>query len=178
MIVLRSPKGWTGPKEVDGKKTEGFWRSHQVPLGELHENPAHVGVLENWMKSYRPDELFDSTGRLNADLAALAPAGERRMGANPHANGGLLLKDLDLPDFSEYAVDVASPGSVDAEATRIMGSFLRDVLKLQPRRRATFDCSVPTRTTRTAGRTCFKSRIARGTPTSIPSTITSPSMGE
>ena len=129
VLVLRSPKGWTGPKEVDGKKTEGFWRSHQVPLGELHENPAHVGVLESWMKSYRPDELFDSTGRLNVDLAALAPAGERRMGANPHANGGLLLKDLDLPDFREYEVDVASPGSVDAEATRIMGSFLRDVMK-------------------------------------------------
>jgi xylulose-5-phosphate/fructose-6-phosphate phosphoketolase len=129
VLVLRSPKGWTGPKEVDGKKTEGFWRSHQVPLGELHENPAHVTLLENWMKSYRPEELFESNGRLRTELAALAPAGERRMGANPHANGGRLLADLDLPDFREYAVDVPSPGSVDAEATRVMGDYLRDVMK-------------------------------------------------
>jgi xylulose-5-phosphate/fructose-6-phosphate phosphoketolase len=129
VLVLRSPKGWTGPKEVDGKRTEGSWRSHQVPLGELHENPAHVTLLETWMKSYRPDELFDSTGRLRAELAALAPAGERRMGANPHANGGLLLQPLDLPDFRKYAVAVPSAGAIDAEATRTMGKFLRDVLK-------------------------------------------------
>jgi xylulose-5-phosphate/fructose-6-phosphate phosphoketolase len=129
MIVLRTPKGWTGPKEVDGKKTEGFWRSHQVPMGEMHENPAHVKLLEEWMKSYRPQELFDSTGRLKAELADLAPKGARRMGANPHGNGGLLLKDLKLPDFREYAVEVPRPGATDAEATRLMGKFLRDVMK-------------------------------------------------
>jgi xylulose-5-phosphate/fructose-6-phosphate phosphoketolase len=130
MIVLRTPKGWTGPKEVDGKKAEGSWRSHQVPMGEMHENPAHVKVLEDWMKSYRPHELFDSSGRLNQELAELAPKGTRRMGANPHANGGLLLKDLKLPDFREYAVEVPRPGATDAEATRVMGKFLRDVMKL------------------------------------------------
>jgi xylulose-5-phosphate/fructose-6-phosphate phosphoketolase len=129
MLVLRSPKGWTGPKEVDGKKTEGFWRSHQVPMGEMHESPEHVGILDRWMKSYRPEELFDSRGRLRPDLADLAPKGERRMGANPHANGGLLLRDLKLPDFRSYSVHVPTPGAVDAEATRIMGRFLRDVMK-------------------------------------------------
>jgi xylulose-5-phosphate/fructose-6-phosphate phosphoketolase len=128
MIVLRTPKGWTGPKEVDGKKVEGSWRSHQVPLGELHDNPAHVRMLEEWMKSYRPEELFDGNGRLVPDLAALVPAGERRMGANPHANGGLTLRDLEMPDFRDYAVDVPRPGAADAEATRVMGRFLRDVM--------------------------------------------------
>jgi xylulose-5-phosphate/fructose-6-phosphate phosphoketolase len=130
MIVLRTPKGWTGPKEVDGKKTEGSWRSHQVPMGEMHENPEHVKLLEDWMKSYRPQELFEANGRLNQELAELAPKGTRRMGANPHANGGLLLKDLKLPDFREYAVEVPRPGVTDAEATRVMGKFLRDVMKL------------------------------------------------
>ena len=130
MIVLRSPKGWTGPREVDGKKVEGSWRSHQVPMGEMHENPAHVKLLEDWMKSYRPEELFDASGRLKAELADLAPKGPRRMGANPHANGGLLLKDLKLPDFREYAIDVPRPGASDAEATRVMGRFIRDVMKL------------------------------------------------
>jgi xylulose-5-phosphate/fructose-6-phosphate phosphoketolase len=129
MIVLRTPKGWTGPKEVDGKKTEGFWRSHQVPLGEMHEKPGHVRLLEEWMKSYRPEQLFDSSGRLKSELAELAPKGARRMGANPHGNGGLLLKDLKLPDFREYAVEVPSPGASTAEATRLMGKFLRDVMK-------------------------------------------------
>ena len=117
-LVFRSPKGWTGPPEVDGKKTEGSWRSHQVPMGEMHENPDHVRVLETWMKSYQPEELFDVTGRLHPDLGEQAPNGERRMGANPHANGGLLLRDLRLPDFRRYAVDVPAPGAVDAEATR------------------------------------------------------------
>ena len=130
MIVLRTPKGWTGPKEVDGKKTEGSWRSHQVPMGEMHENPEHVKVLEDWMKGYGPQELFDSSGRLEPELAELAPKGTRRMGANPHANGGLLLKALELPDFRDYAVDVPRPGAIDAEATRVMGKFLRDVMKL------------------------------------------------
>ena len=130
MIVLRSPKGWTGPKEVDGKKTEDFWRSHQVPLAEMHENPAHVKLLEEWMKSYKPEELFDKNGRLRPELAELPPKGERRMSANPHANGGLLLKDLRLPNFRDYAVELPSPGAVNAEATRVMGGFLRDVMKL------------------------------------------------
>src|SRR5262249_118161 len=120
MIVLRTPKGWTGPKEVDGKKTEGVWRSHQVPIGQLHENPAHVNLLEAWMKSYRPEELFDASGRLKPELAELAPKGVRRMGANPHSNGGLLLKDLKLPDFRQYAVEVPGPGASTAEATRVM----------------------------------------------------------
>ena len=129
MIVLRTPKGWTGPKEVDGLKTEGHWRSHQVPFGDL-SNPQHLALLEAWMKSYRVQELFDADGRLRPELAALAPAGNRRMGANPHANGGLLLRDLELPDFRRYAVTVPKPGSVTAEATRVMGILLRDVMKL------------------------------------------------
>ena len=129
MIVLRSPKGWTCPKEIDGKRTEDYWRSHQVPMGEMHENPAHVQLLEQWMKSYRPGELFDEKGKLVPDLAALAPRGERRMSAIPHANGGLLLKDLRLPDFRDYAVKVPRPGATNAEATRVMGLFLRDAMK-------------------------------------------------
>ena len=128
MIVLRSPKGWTGPKEVDGKKTENYWRSHQVPMGDM-AHPGHVKILEDWLKSYRPEELFDETGRLIEELRELSPAGELRMSANPHANGGLLLKDLKLPDFREYAVSVPSPGATNAESTREMGRFLRDVMK-------------------------------------------------
>ena len=130
MIVLRSPKGWTGPKEVDGKPTEGSFRSHQVPLAGLAENPAHLALLEEWLRSYRPEELFDAAGALVPELAALAPAGTRRMSANPHANGGLLLKDLVMPDFRDYAVAVPAPGAVDAEATRVMGQMLRDVMRL------------------------------------------------
>jgi xylulose-5-phosphate/fructose-6-phosphate phosphoketolase len=130
MIVLRTPKGWTCPQEIDGRRTEGYWRSHQVPMGEMHENPAHVKILEDWMKSYRPGELFDAQGTFKSELAALAPTGERRMSANPHANGGLLLKDLRLPDFRAYAVPVPSPGAVSAESTRVMGMFLRDVMRM------------------------------------------------
>jgi xylulose-5-phosphate/fructose-6-phosphate phosphoketolase len=130
MIVLKSPKGWTGPKEVDGKKTEGSWRSHQVPLAEMASKPDHVQLLEDWMKSYKPEELFDDKGKLIAELAELAPKGDRRMGANPHANGGLLLRDLKMPEFADYAVDVQKPGTVMAEATRVTGRFLRDVMKL------------------------------------------------
>ena len=130
MLVLRTPKGWTGPKEVDGKPVEGTWRAHQVPLDELATKPEHLGMLEQWMKSYKPEELFDEKGQLIADLAELAPKGERRMGANPHANGGVLLRDLKLPDFRTYAVDVPQPGTVTAEGTRIMGAFVRDVMKL------------------------------------------------
>lgn len=130
VIILRSPKGWTGPKEVDGLKTEGFWRSHQVPLAELKTKPKHIKILEKWMKSYKPEEFFDKKGRLLPELSDLAPKGSRRMGANPHANGGLLLRDLKMPDFRDYAVDVPVPGQVTAEATRIMGAFLRDIMKL------------------------------------------------
>ena len=131
MIILRSPKGWTGPKVVDGKPTEGTFRSHQVPMGEM-DKPGHLALLENWMKSYRPKELFDDAGRFRAELADLAPKGVRRMSANPHANGGLLLQDLHLPDFASYAVAVPTPGAVDAEATRIQGQFIRDVIKHNP----------------------------------------------
>ena len=130
MIVLRSPKGWTGPKEVDGLKTEGSWRSHQVPFAEMAEKPEHVKLLEQWMQSYRPQELFDDNGALLPELAALAPKGELRMGANPHANGGILLKELRMPDFRDYAVDVPKPGQVLGEPTRVMGQLLRDVMKL------------------------------------------------
>ena len=130
MIVLRTPKGWTCPKEIDGKRTEGYWRSHQVPMGEMHENSQHVKILEKWMKSYHPKQLFDQSGRFKPELAALAPKGERRMSANPHTNGGALLKELRLPDFRDYAVKISSPGSVNAEATQVMGKFLRDIVKL------------------------------------------------
>ena len=129
MIVLCTPKGWTGPKQVDGLPVEGTWRAHQVPLAELASKPEHLRMLETWMKSYRPEELFDESGRLKAELAALAPKGDRRMGANPHANGGLLLKDLVLPDFRDYAVAVPSPGTIEAESTRVAGQYLRDVMK-------------------------------------------------
>ena len=128
MIVLRSPQGWTGPKTVDGLKTEGSWRSHQVPIADMTK-PGHLALLEDWMRSYRPDELFDDAGRLRPGIAALAPAGERRMSANPHANGGALMRPLRLPDFKAYAVAVAQPGQADAEATRVMGGYLRDVMR-------------------------------------------------
>jgi xylulose-5-phosphate/fructose-6-phosphate phosphoketolase len=131
MIILRSPKGWTGPKLVDGKLTEGTFRSHQVPMGEM-DKLGHVALLENWLKSYRPEELFDSAGKFHAELADLAPEGARRMSANPHANGGLLLQDLHLPDFASYAVGVPTPGAVDAEATRVQGQFIREVIKHNP----------------------------------------------
>ena len=129
MIVLRSPKGWTGPKEVDGHKVEGFWRAHQVPLAGMHGNPAHMKQLEEWLRSYRPEELFDESGRLIPELKALAPKGERRMGANPHANGGMLRKPLRMPDFRSYAIKVEKPGQVTAENTRPLGQFLRDVMR-------------------------------------------------
>ena len=130
MIVLRTPKGWTGPKFVDDKPVEGTFRSHQVPLSQPVKNPEHLRMLEEWLRSYKPEELFDENGTLRAELAELAPKDERRMGANPHANGGLLLKSLKLPDYREYALPVPTPGTVEAEATRILGGFLRDVMKL------------------------------------------------
>src|SRR5688572_7356047 len=135
MIVLCTPKGWTGPKEVDGKKTEGFWRSHQVPLAEVATNEAHRRQLEQWLRSYRPETLFDESGQLVPSLAALAPKGLRRMGANPHANGGMFLRDLTMPDFRDFAVDVPKPATVVAEATRVLGVFLRDVMRLNQERR-------------------------------------------
>jgi xylulose-5-phosphate/fructose-6-phosphate phosphoketolase len=130
MIVLRSPKGWTGPKEVDGKKVEDFWRSHQVPVSNARGDAAHRKILEEWMRSYRPHELFDADGRLLPEIAALAPRGGKRMGALPHANGGLLKKDLVLPAWTSFALDVPVPGAVTAEATRLMGAYLRDVMSL------------------------------------------------
>lgn len=129
MIILRTPKGWTCPTEIDGKRCEDYWRSHQVPMGEM-DKPEHIKILEAWMKSYHPEELFDSAGALKKDLAELAPTGHRRMSDNPHANGGKLLKDLKMPDFREYRVEVSSPGSTMVEATRVQGKFLRDVMKL------------------------------------------------
>jgi xylulose-5-phosphate/fructose-6-phosphate phosphoketolase len=129
MIILRSPKGWTAPKEIDGLKVEGYWRAHQVPVADM-STPEHLKVLDQWMHSYRAEELFDEQGRLLPELAALPPKGARRMSANPHANGGLLLKPLKMPDFRDYAVTVKSPGSETAESTRVMGTFLRDIMKL------------------------------------------------
>ena len=129
MIVLRTPKGWTCPEEIDGKKCEGYWRAHQVPMGDM-DRADHLRILEAWMRSYGPEELFDASGRLRPELAELAPAGHRRMSDNPHANGGLLLRDLELPDFRDYAVAAPSPGTVLSEATRVQGTFLRDVMKL------------------------------------------------
>jgi xylulose-5-phosphate/fructose-6-phosphate phosphoketolase len=129
MIILRTPKGWTCPAEIDGKKCEDYWRSHQVPMGDM-DKAGHVEILEKWMKSYLPDDLFDHAGKLKPEIAALAPKGTRRMSANPHANGGLLLEDLQMPDYREYSVKVESPGAVDAESTRVMGKFLRDVMLL------------------------------------------------
>ncbi len=132
MIVLATPKGWTGPRVVDGKRTEGTFRAHQVPLSEMAGKPGHVKILEHWMKSYRPQELFDPNGRLKPALAALAPAGDRRMGASPYANGGLLMRDLRLPDYRRYALKLRAPGAIDAEATRIQGKYVRDVIRLNP----------------------------------------------
>ncbi len=128
MIVLRTPKGWTGPKVVDGLPAEGSFRSHQVPLSQVRTNPAHLAQLEQWLRSYQPEQLFDAAGALRPQLAALAPTGARRMGANPHANGGLLLRELELPDFRDYAVPVPAPATTSSEATRVLGTFLRDVV--------------------------------------------------
>ncbi len=144
MIVLRSPKGWTGPKEVDGEPVEGTWRAHQVPMAEVRTNPDHRAILETWMRSYRAEELFDEDGALIAELAALPPRAHRRMSANPRANGGLLLRDLTLPDFRDYAVDVPTPGASTAEATRVLGTFLRDIID---RNRETFRLFGPDETT-------------------------------
>ncbi|HET9614429.1 MAG TPA: phosphoketolase family protein [Candidatus Limnocylindrales bacterium] len=132
MLILRTPKGWTGPKTVDGLPAEGSFRSHQVPLADVRQNATHLAQLEEWLRSYRPDELFDAAGTIRPEIAALAPRGDRRMSANPHANGGLLLRDLRLPDFRDYAVEVTSPAAGFAEATRVLGTFLRDVIAGNP----------------------------------------------
>ena len=132
MIILATPKGWTGPEVVDGMPVEGTWRAHQVPLANLATSPEHLAQLEAWMKSYRPEELFDAAGTLVPELAGLPPTGDRRMGANPHANGGLLTRPLDLPEFRDYAVDVPAPGAGDGEATRVLGTWLRDVIVRNP----------------------------------------------
>jgi xylulose-5-phosphate/fructose-6-phosphate phosphoketolase len=132
MIVLRTPKGWTGPKVVDGLPAEGSFRSHQVPLANVRSNPEHLAQLEQWLRSYEPEELFDERGALRPELAALAPEGERRMGANPHANGGLLLRELEMPDFHEHTVEVPRPGQSTSEATRVLGGFLREVIRRNP----------------------------------------------
>jgi len=129
MLILRTPKGWTGPKEVDGKPVEGTWRSHQVPVTDLASNPGHLRILEDWLRSYKPAELFDENGKFHSELAETAPKGQRRMGMNPHANGGLLLQPLTMPHFRDYAVAVPKPGAVEGEATRVLGRFLRDVMK-------------------------------------------------
>jgi len=129
MIVLRSPKGWTGPKEVDGHKVEAFWRSHQVPLAGVRENPAHLAQLDAWLRSYKAHQLFDDHGSLRPELKALAPKGERRMSANPHANGGRLRKALRMPDFRDYRCEVSKPGTISAENTRPLGKFLRDIMR-------------------------------------------------
>ena len=132
MIVLRTPKGWTGPKEVDGLPVEDSWRSHQVPMTDVRSNPEHLRVLEDWMRSYEPEELFDENGTLIPELADLPPKGERRMSATPYANGGVLLRELALPDFRDYAVEVPEPGTTTSEATRVLGAFLRDVIARNP----------------------------------------------
>jgi xylulose-5-phosphate/fructose-6-phosphate phosphoketolase len=134
MIVLRTPKGWTGPKVVDGLPTEGTFRSHQVPLARVREDPAHLAALDAWLRSYEPEALFDGDGAFRSELAALAPNGDRRMGANPHANGGLLLRALEVPDFRTYAVDVPSPATSTSEATRVLGTFLRDIMAVNSER--------------------------------------------
>jgi xylulose-5-phosphate/fructose-6-phosphate phosphoketolase len=127
MIILRSPKGWTGPKTVDGQRAEGFWRSHQVPF--TMDKPEHLGLLDKWLRSYRPEELFDAAGRPIEAITSLSPRGEKRMGSNPHANGGVLMRPLRMPDFRSFAVTVKHPGAVEAESTRVMGEFLREVMR-------------------------------------------------
>src|SRR6185312_4446775 len=129
MLILRTPKGWTGPKFVDGKPIENTWRAHQVPISELREKPEHLRLLEDWMRSYKPEELFDSKGALRPELADLPPKGRKRMGMNPHANGGLLMQPLRVPNFRDFAVSIESPGQTIAEATRILGRLLHAVMQ-------------------------------------------------
>ena len=171
---LRSliPKGWTGPKEVDRLPAEGSFRSHQVPLANLASNPEHVAQLESWMRSYRPEELFNEAGALREELADLAPRGERRMGANPHANGGTLLRDLELPDFRGYAAEVPEPARTSSEPTRVLGGFLRDVMRLNAEH-ANSGCSGQMRQRRTASAQCSRPPTAPGRRGRCQPTITS-----
>ena len=129
MIILRTPKGWTGPQEVDGHKVEGFWRAHQVPMGGMHSNPEHLRRLEEWMKSYRPEELFDENGSPMPELLELSPTGNRRMSANPHANGGLVRRELTMPDFRQYAIAIPEHGTVEFENTKVLGYLMRDIMR-------------------------------------------------
>ena len=172
MLVLRSPKGWTGPRELDGLPVENSWRSHQVPIADPRDNEDHLQALEDWMRSYRPEELFDERGTLRPDLAALSPSGTRRMSAIPQANGGELLRDLSIPDFRGYAVDVPAPGKRTSEAMRVLGG-------LHPRRhgaeRATGSgCSAPTRPPRTGSERCSRCQTGSGRPRSSTPTTTWP----
>ena len=164
MIVLKSPKGWTGPKVVDGLQIEGTFRAHQVPLLVDAKHPDHVKLLEEWMKSYKAEELFDENGRLRAELAELAPKGERRMGANPHANGGILLRDLEMPDFHNHALNVPSPGAIEGEDTLVLGKFLRDVAKLNQETHVISVFSVLMKHSRISWALFLKSPTVSGTP--------------
>jgi xylulose-5-phosphate/fructose-6-phosphate phosphoketolase len=156
MIVVNSPKGWTGPKVIDGRTIEGTFRAHQVPLAVSSVSPPeHLAMLEGWLKSYRPEELFDGQGRLIPELAELAPKGQRRMGANPHANGGILLRDLRMPDYRDHAVDVPSPGVRGIGDTHVLGRFLRDVAKLNASSEISAS-SAPTRPFPTVSKLCSK----------------------
>jgi xylulose-5-phosphate/fructose-6-phosphate phosphoketolase len=168
MLILRTPKGWTGPREVDGLQVEGTWRSHQVPVGAAREDGGHRKILEGWLQSYRPEELFDESGRLRPELRALAPVGERRMSANPHANGGALLEDLSLPDFRDYAVEVDRPGTGSSEATRVLGAFLRDVIARNPK---TFRLFGPDETASNRLDAVFAATDRAGTPSGARATI-------
>ena len=171
MIVLRTPKGWTGPRVVDGEPVEGTWRAHQVPLAGLATNPEHLAQLEAWMRSYRPEELFDERGAVRSEITALAPDGDRRMGANPHANGGRLLRDLDLPDFREYGVDVPTPGAEPVEAT----PRARWLAARRDARRTTIASAswAPTRPRRTGSPRCSRPRTGCGWQFGCPGTTTS-----
>ena len=164
MIVLNSPKGWTGPKIVDGLQIEGTFRAHQVPLSDPATHPEHLKLLEDWLRSYRPEELFDERGRLKPELAELAPKGERRMGANPHANGGMLLRDLRMPDFRDYAVDVPSPGVRGIGDTHVLGPFPARCGEAEQLSSGISASSAPTRRSPTAWRPSSKRPIANGTP--------------
>ena len=161
MIVMRTPKGWTGPAEVDGRPVEGTWRAHQVPLAEVRTNPAHLRQLEEWMRSYRPGELFDGDGQPRGEILGFVPPGERRMGSNPHANGGLLLRDLTLPDFREYAVTVDRPGATMSEPTRVLGTCSA-TWPGSTRRRRTSGWSGRTRRSRTGWTRSSRSRARPG----------------
>ncbi len=173
MIVLKSPKGWTGPKVVDGLQIEGTFRAHQVPLSDPATHPEHLKLLEDWLRSYRPEELFDEQGRLQPELAELAPKGERRMGANPHANGGMLLRDLRMPDFREYAADVPTPGARGIGDTHVLGRFLRDVAKLNTEQR-NFRVFGPDETALERPRSALRGdATVNGTPRPCPTTSSS-----